>query len=185
MKVKAVFVVAGATLLLAGSADANCNSTCLGRKITSLQHTVKHLTGEVNALSGTLNRLSGTVSGQGTTLNSLSGTVSGQGTTLTSLSGKVNSLSGTVSTQGTKLACFTDTPVTQYGDPGGTFGYLFTNDGISADAVDATALDVTVPGDAVDAWAVMDSCNTTPTASAAVQSDFGSLAHIAPRAPSK
>lgn len=171
MKVKAVFVVAGVTLLLAGSADAKCNSTCLGRKITSLQHTVKQLTGEVNALSGTL--------------NSLSGTVSGQGTTLTSLSGKVNSLSGTVSTQGTKLACFTDTPVTQYGDPGGTFGYLFTNDGISADAVDATALDVTVPGDAVDAWAVMDSCNTTPTASAAVQSDFGSLAHIAPRAPSK
>ena len=183
MKVKAVFVVAGVTLLLAGSADAKCNSTCLGRKITSLQHTVKQLTGEVNALSGTLNRLSGTVSGQGTTLNSLSGTVSGQGTTLNSLSGTVNSLSGRVSSQGTKLACFTDTPITQYGDPSGTFGYQFTSDG--ATFVDTTALDVTAPGDPVDAWAVIDSCNTTPTASAAVQSHSGSLAHIAPHATSK
>jgi hypothetical protein len=171
MKVKVVLVIAGATLLLAGSAEAKCNNSCLGHKITSLQHKVNQLTGELKALSGTLNGLTGTVSGQGTTLNGLSGKVSGQGTTL-------NSLSGTVATQGKKLACYTEVPVTQYGDPNGTFGYSFTSDGVTF--FDTTALDVTAPGDTVSAWALVDSCNTTTTATAAVRGILGSaVAHRA------
>lgn len=157
MKVKAVLVIAGATLLLAGSAEAKCNTTCLGHKITSLQHKVNRLTGELNALSGTLNGLTGTVSGQGTTLNSLS---------------------ETVATQGKKLACFTEVPVTQYGDPTGTFGYSFTSDGVTF--FNTTALDLTAPGDSVGAWALVDSCNTTTTATAAVRGILGSaVAHRA------
>ncbi len=178
MKVKVVLVIAGATLLLAGSAEAKCNTTCLGHKITSLQHKVNQLTGELKGLSGTLNGVTGTVSGQGTTLNGLTGTVSGQGTTLNSLSGKVNSLSGTVATQGKKLACFTEVPVTQYGDPSGTFGYSFTSDGVTF--FNTTALDLTAPGDTVGAWALVDSCNTTTTATAAVRGILGSaVAHRA------
>ena len=171
MKAKVVLAIAGATLLLAGSAEAKCNNTCLGHKVTSLQHKVNQLTGELKALSGTLNRLTGTVSGQGTTLNGLSGKVSGQATAL-------NSLSGTVATQGKKLACFTDVPITQYGDPSGTFGYSFTSDGVTF--FNTTALDVTAPGDTVSAWALVDSCNTTTTATAAVRGILGSaVAHRA------
>jgi hypothetical protein len=171
MKVKVVLVIAGAMLLLAGSAEAKCNTTCLGHKITSLQHKVNQLTGEVKALSGTLNGLTGTVSGQGTTLNGLSGKVSGQGTTL-------DSLSGTVAAQGKKLACFTEVPVTEYGDPSGTSGYSFTSDGVTF--FNTTALDVTAAGDPVDAWVLADSCNTTTTATAAVRGILGSaVAHRA------
>jgi hypothetical protein len=178
MKVKVVLVIAGATFLLAGSADAKCNTTCLGHKITSLQHNVNQLTGELKTLSGTLNGLAGTVSGQGTTLNGLTGTVSGQGATLNSLSGNVNSLAGTVATQGKKLACFTEVPVTQYGDPSGRFGYSFTSDGVTF--FNTTALDLTAPGDTVGAWALVDSCDTTTTATAAVRGILGSaVAHRA------
>jgi hypothetical protein len=57
------------------------------------------------------------------------------------------------------LNCEADIPLTQYGDSAGTYGYEFSNDGVST--IFTTALDVTTSGDDVDAWFVVDTCNTT------------------------
>lgn len=189
MKAKAVLVSVGAALLLASSAQARCNTSCLNHKIAALQTQVKRLTHTVNAentalttLSGRLTSLSGTVVGQGSSLNSLSVSLNSLSGEESSLSATVRTLSGTVTTQGQTLACIGELPVTQYGDPAGTFGYSFTADGMT---FNTTALDGTASGDPVSAWMVVDSCNTTPTASAAARGILGPEAHIAARATSR
>jgi hypothetical protein len=57
------------------------------------------------------------------------------------------------------LNCEADLPLSQYGDSAGTFGYEFSNDGVST--IFTTALDVTTSGDDVGAWFIIDTCNTT------------------------
>lgn len=196
MKGKAVLLILGATLLFASSAQARCNTSCLNHKIAALQTKVTQLTRTVktenaalSTLSGRLTSLSGTVAGQGGSLSGLSGSLNGLSGkvdslsgSLTSLSGKVDSLSGTVTSAGQLLACIGEVPVTEYGDPAGSFGYSYF-DGMTS--FDTTALDITAPGDPVGAWSVIDSCNTTPTASPAARGILGPEAHIAARGTSK
>jgi hypothetical protein len=63
--------------------------------------------------------------------------------------------------------CLAEAPLTDYGDVAGSFGYVFDNDGAGGDPTFFTsALDITSTGDAVNAWFLFDSCNTTTTASA-------------------
>jgi hypothetical protein len=63
--------------------------------------------------------------------------------------------------------CLAEAPLTDYGDPSGSFGYLFDNDGTGGDDPFFTsALDITSTGDTVNAWFLFDSCNTATTASA-------------------
>lgn len=58
--------------------------------------------------------------------------------------------------------CLLDVPITDYGDPAGTYGYVF--DGPTGNQL-TSALDSTGSGDVVSEWVVTDECNTTPTAS--------------------
>ena len=57
------------------------------------------------------------------------------------------------------LNCVDEVPLSQYGDFEGTFGYEFSNDGVST--IFTSALDVTTSGDDVGAWFIIDACNTT------------------------
>jgi hypothetical protein len=54
--------------------------------------------------------------------------------------------------------CEAVAPVTDYGDPNGSFGYVFdNNDG--AGPFFTSALDLTFPGDPVDAFMLVDVCH--------------------------
>ena len=66
------------------------------------------------------------------------------------------------------INCLGEGPLTQYGDPGGTFGYMFDNDAIGSGANPflTTGLDITATGDPVDGWALFDLCNNATIASA-------------------
>jgi hypothetical protein len=55
------------------------------------------------------------------------------------------------------INCFKEVPTSTYGDPAGSFGYIFAANGT---AIDTTALDVTNPGTFVDGWALYDGCNS-------------------------
>ena len=55
--------------------------------------------------------------------------------------------------------CLSDFPVTEYGDS--TNGYVYS--GVTG-PFNTDALSVTVPGDAVGAWVLVDECNTQVTA---------------------
>ena len=55
--------------------------------------------------------------------------------------------------------CVPIVPITVYGDPNGSYGYLWTNDGVNVGAT--TGLDVTWEGDPVDFWALEWTCQVT------------------------
>jgi hypothetical protein len=85
---------------------------------------------------------------------------------------RLNSLASVNATQTRRLnnhaalfACEEIVPLSQYGDPAGTFGYEF-NDGANPTFF-TSAVDVTAEGDTVGAWFVVDACEpaTTPRAS--------------------
>ena len=64
------------------------------------------------------------------------------------------------------VKCIEEGPLTQYGDPNGTFGYAFSNNG--TDTFFTTGLDWTASGDPVDGWVMIDGCNTSTTAKPAL-----------------
>jgi hypothetical protein len=53
--------------------------------------------------------------------------------------------------------CLGEAPLTQYGDPAGSFGYVF-DDGTNP-PFNTTALDLTESGDPIGGWALFDLCN--------------------------
>jgi hypothetical protein len=120
------------------TAQAKCGLGCLASRISSLQSQVGSMQGQVSSLNGQVSSLSGQVS---------------------SLQGQLAAADRTL---GTITNCLAETPVTQYGDPSGTFGYVFSNDGFSS--FFTSALDGTAPGHHVGAWFLVDSCNTRTTA---------------------
>jgi hypothetical protein len=63
----------------------------------------------------------------------------------------------------TLVGCLAEVPLSQYGDPSGTFGYVFNPSG-GGTTFNTTALDVTITGDPVGGWALFDGCNRTKTA---------------------
>ena len=68
------------------------------------------------------------------------------------------------------LNCMNEVPLTQYGDTGGTFGYVFDDGG----TFDTTGLDFTQSGEIPDSWVMWDQCNTS-VASAPFRSPSGIL----------
>ena len=79
-------------------------------------------------------------------------------------------------------SCFAEAPLTDYGDASGSFGYVFDNDGNgSDDPFFTSALDLTSTEDAVTAWFLFDSCNTsTDPGSAAAKSAIAPLRALGP-----
>jgi hypothetical protein len=65
-------------------------------------------------------------------------------------------ISGNARVFNAAIKCFKEVPTSTYGDPAGSFGYIFST---GATAIDTTALDVTNPGTLVDGWALYDGCN--------------------------
>ena len=99
----------------------------------------------------------------------------------------IASLKQTVSQQGQKIAaqeqalaplgqvgkevdalyeCLFEVPVTQFGEPGGPFGYIFQfeNEAEELETEPTSAIDVPYEGEPVGAWFLIDGCNTTETA---------------------
>jgi hypothetical protein len=72
----------------------------------------------------------------------------------------------------TIFTCLKAVPVTQYGDPSQDDGYLYEPEGPD-DAFPTTALDVTTTGDRIDAWFVVDSCQTQAVARESVSRTLG------------
>ena len=60
--------------------------------------------------------------------------------------------------------CLGESPLTRYGDPAGSLGYVF-DPGSGGAQFDTTALDVTNSGNTIGGWAMFDKCNTQTTAS--------------------
>ncbi len=82
-------------------------------------------------------------------LNSLHATVLAQKTRITKVNTNLNGFFG----------CLYEAPVTEYGDPSGTFGYLWTDDGNPADAYATSGFDYTNSGNIPDFWAFVDNCS--------------------------
>jgi hypothetical protein len=74
------------------------------------------------------------------------------------------------------FACEEIVPLTQYGDPAGSAGYEF-NDGVNPTFL-TTALDATAQGDTVDAWFVVDVCETATTPRASLPSGVNLRPHL-------
>jgi hypothetical protein len=130
----------------AGAAQARCSVTCLNRK-------VKQLSSGLIKAEKTIAGLSKTVNQQGQTIAGQNQTIAAQGAAISGL------------TQTTKFVkfleeCLFEVPFTQYGDPEGTFGYLFEEGG---GPIKTSALDLTAEGDPIDAWFVFDACNPQTT----------------------
>ena len=138
----------------APAAQASCGTACLRTKANTLSREVKSLTTTVQGLTNTVNTLSGTV-------NTLSGTVNSLSSNVTAYHNAQVSDEATLTKLTSAFGCFGEYPVTEYGDPDGTFGYLYFA-GSGAD-FSTTALDVTSSGDAVGAWTLFDQCNTAQT----------------------
>jgi hypothetical protein len=87
--------------------------------------------------------------------------------TISCLNGKLNSLTQKLNRDdralGTLLSCLKEVPLSTYGNPAGTFGYMFDK-GSGVAPIDTTAVDVTNPGDTVNGWVLFDGCNSTTTA---------------------
>jgi hypothetical protein len=90
-----------------------------------------------------------------------------------SLLGHIGSLNGALQAEhnalGALTSCLRETPISQYGDPAGSFGYVFDN---GTGPFYTTGLDVTGTGDSVGAWFLSDACNGTATGSAAYSGRF-------------
>jgi len=136
------------SLGFAPGAQAKCSVTCLN-------HRVKQLSSGLIKAEKTIASLSKTVAQQGQAIAAQNQTIAAQGATIAGL------------TQATKFVkfleeCLFEAPLTQYGDPAGTFGYHFNT---GTEELETSALDVTVEGDPIDAWFVFDACNPQTTLS--------------------
>jgi len=141
-----------------------------------------------------------------TALICLAGTPLAQAKSCTSISclqSELNSLTKQVKSLKTKLTadektlssdnkldtslsdCLEEGPITQYGDPAGTYGFSYTPSA-GATAVQTTAVDITRTGTTVDAWVLIDGCNTEttpPTSTSTSVRKFTTFGPIAPLAP--
>ena len=84
---------------------------------------------------------------------------------------------------GSLANCLSEIPVTQYGNPNGTYGYMYNPGASVGPAYDTTALDITNHGTPVSAWLMYDKCNHTSAAQDHPAADatggpFGPIAHV-------
>jgi hypothetical protein len=81
------------------------------------------------------------------------------------------------------VTCLMEAPLTQYGDPAGSLGYLYTNNPGNGYFYTA-ALDITQPGDQITGRFLFDSCAGTSTAKPiAPKARFGAFSAWQTRAP--
>ncbi len=148
---KKVLVVSVAALVLAmafaGTAEAKCGVGCLNRK-------VKKLSSGLAKAQQTITSQSKTIAQQGQAIASLSQTVSSQGS---AIAGQEQAVAKATS----QLGCIAEVPVSEYGEPGGAYGYVWDT---GTETFDTTALDVPYPGEGVGAWFLIDKCNGAKTA---------------------
>jgi hypothetical protein len=151
------------TLTLSAGAEAKCDVTCLGHR--------------VKALATALTKAQKTIATQGQTINSLSQKISAQEQKTTSQGQSISSQGSAISAQGQAieqansiLGCLFDAPITEYGDPEGSEGFIYDT---GTETFDTSALNLTFEGDPVTFWTVFDACNTAETAS--VQASSGAL----------
>lgn len=159
MKKLLVVSVASLVLVLAfsGSAEAKCKLGCLSGKIKGLGRSLAKAEQTVAALSQT---------------------VAQQGQTIAAQSTVINEQTQAFKQVRATFSCLADVPVTEFGDPLGEFGYVFRfeNEAKAEEEVETSALDVPFQGEEVDAWFVIDRCNTAETASAQAAGALSALA---------
>lgn len=165
------FLCSGAVLGLLAivpAAQAKCGTSCLRQRVNHLTAQVNSLSGQLSSIEGQLGSINGELGSANGELGSLNGSVSSLGSRLTGDEGTLSTVNQFV---GTLKNCLSEVPITDYGDPNGTFGYVYDQGGGST--FDTTALDATASGDSVSAWVLSDQCAlaSNPTASA-------STAHI-------
>ena len=90
-----------------------------------------------------------------------------QNTRISTLQTKVNALESA-------LNCLAEAPVTQYGDPAGSFGYWYTSSGLVDDGFPTSGMDFTTEGDPVSVFMIVDGC----AAKSAAKS--GNASHVFP-----
>jgi hypothetical protein len=166
-------------LVFSSGAAAKCNVTCLGHR--------------VNALTTALIKAQKTISAQGKTITALSGKVaaqeqkvSSQGQAISSQGGAITAQNQTLGKVSTVLGCLFEAPLTEYGEPEESSGYLFQfEEEGTLESFPTTALDVTSPQDFVGGWALFDGCNTAETPSAAARGAVAPAAslHVRTAAP--
>jgi uncharacterized Zn-binding protein involved in type VI secretion len=143
----ALTAVLAMSLYFTGGAQAICGGTCLN-------HRVRQLSSGLIKAEKKIASLSKTVSQQGQTIASQGQTIATQGTTISGLA------------QTTKFVksleeCLFEAPFTQYGDPEGSFGYLFEEEG--GGEIKTSALDISEEGSSILAWFIFDACNPQET----------------------
>jgi hypothetical protein len=135
-----MLAAAGIALVSTEAAQAGCRGwRCINRQVTALRNQVNGLRSQLSGLSSALVAADARIASDETTINDDNQQLQ------------------------TLFGCLAEAPLTQYGDPLGTFGYVF-NPGGGGSAFNTTALDVTISGGAVGGWALFDGCNTAKTA---------------------
>ena len=148
------------SLVLSSGAEAKCNVTCLGHRVNGLTTALIKAQKTIAAQGKTITELSGKVAAQEQKVTSQGQAISGQG-------GAINAQAQTIKQVTSSLGCLFEAPLTEYGEPGGPFGYFFQieNEAEGLETILTTGLDVTEPGDFVSGWALFDGCNTAEIAS--------------------
>jgi hypothetical protein len=140
----ATAAVLALSAVFAGGAGAKCSVSCLNRK--------------VKQLSSALIKAEKAIA-------SLNKTVAQQGQAIAAQNQAIAGLSQSAKFVQVLEKCLFEAPLTQYGDAAGAFGYLFDT---GTETVKTTALDITEIGDPIDAWFVLDACNTQTVRTAGV-----------------
>jgi len=142
MKMRRVLIALTAMLALSlafsAGAQARCSVACLNHRVKQLSNGLIRAEKKISALKRTVNQQTEAIAGLG------------------EVGKKVDTL----------YECLFEVPITQFGEPGGPFGYLFQfeNEAEELDSEPITALDVPYEGEPVGAWFLIDGCNPVKTA---------------------
>jgi uncharacterized coiled-coil protein SlyX len=142
-------------------AQARCGVACLNHRVAQLSNGLTRAEKKISSLSRTVSQQEQTIAGQQQALGALG--VVGK---------KVDAL----------YECLFEVPVTQFGEPGSPFGYLFQfeNESKELETEPTSAIDVPYEGEPVGAWFLIDGCNSVETAGVKAA---GALAPPAPDLP--
>jgi hypothetical protein len=144
-----VFVALTALLVLGlgfgPEAGAKCSVSCLNHRVMQLSNGLTRAEKKIASLKQTVSQQGQAIASQQQALAAL-----GQ------VGMKVDAL----------YECLFEVPVTQFGEPGGPFGYLFQfeNEAEELETEPISALDVPYEGEPVGAWFLIDGCNSSGTA---------------------
>lgn len=120
------------------SAQAKCGVTCLNHRVGQLSNGLIRADKKIATLSKVVAQQEQTIAGLGP------------------IGKKVDAL----------YECLREVPISEYGEPGGPFGYIFQfeNELNELETEPTSALDVPFKGEFVGAWFLIDGCNTAETA---------------------